>query len=353
MKKVLIIVRRSNGDVFLSNSLINNLLMNYPDVKIDLIVNQNTYEVAKTLNNISKIYVVKNKKIFGVSRYLSNIMGIFVKTFRSYDLSINLNSNDLSTLFAFTSSNISISAVDDENRKSWWKKLIISHTYNINKDQHMINYILKPLSFISKRSILYDYSPKNLKNYSHIKEKFNLPNKYIIFHPSAQFDFRSYPIENINKFLELTSNNNIPVVLTGGNDEINNKIKKNLITHINIINLIGKTTVPEIYTLISNSDLYIGMDTLTTHIAASFNKKIIAIYGPNSVKQWSPYNWKLEYSPPADTPPITNYGNFTIVQANMSCVPCNKNGCDGSGISDCLYSISPTLIYNLLIKKLN
>ncbi len=57
-------------------------------------------------------------------------------------------------------------------------------------------------------------------------------------------------------------------------------------------------------------------------------------------------NLAIKYAPKKDTPPITKYGNITLLQANMSCVPCNKNGCDGKGRSECLYNITPEAVFN-------
>ena len=47
------------------------------------------------------------------------------------------------------------------------------------------------------------------------------------------------------------------------------------------------------------------------------------------------------------------YGNFTIIQANMECVPCNKNGCESKGKSECLYNIDPKIIFKEIKKCLN
>ena len=54
--KILIIIQRSNGDVFLSISLINNLYKYYQSPEIDLLVNDDTYPLAKLLPNINYIH---------------------------------------------------------------------------------------------------------------------------------------------------------------------------------------------------------------------------------------------------------------------------------------------------------
>ena len=55
-KKILVIVQRSNGDVFLSASLINQLYENYNAPLIDLLVNDDTLSIASLIPCINKIH---------------------------------------------------------------------------------------------------------------------------------------------------------------------------------------------------------------------------------------------------------------------------------------------------------
>ena len=54
--KILIIIQRSNGDVLMSSSLIKNLYEYYDKPKIDLLVNDDTFPVAKLLPYIDVIH---------------------------------------------------------------------------------------------------------------------------------------------------------------------------------------------------------------------------------------------------------------------------------------------------------
>jgi len=57
INKILIIIRRSNGDVFLSTPLIEALINEYPNITIDLLVNKNTEAIAKILPFINTIHI--------------------------------------------------------------------------------------------------------------------------------------------------------------------------------------------------------------------------------------------------------------------------------------------------------
>ena len=78
-KKILIIIQRSNGDVFLSISLINELYKHYQSPQIDLLVNDDTYPLAKLLPNINFIHQFSYKKKrnkFHISNYITIIKNL-------------------------------------------------------------------------------------------------------------------------------------------------------------------------------------------------------------------------------------------------------------------------------------
>ena len=146
IKKILIIVQRSNGDVFLSLSLINSLYKYFQSPKIDLLVNDDTYPIAKLLPNVSYIHQFSylKKKNNRVKQEFNLAMSVFKK----YDLSINLTASDRSVIYGLLAGHISISAIEIDNRKSWWKKRLLSYYYYFDTSSHILLNNLKPLSFL-------------------------------------------------------------------------------------------------------------------------------------------------------------------------------------------------------------
>ena len=117
--KILVIIQRSNGDVLLSSSLIEQLQENFQPKEIDLLVNDDTVSVAKTLPNIHQIFTF-SYQMKHESRWRQE-KAIFKKIFRKYDLSINLTASDRSVLYAIFARKNSISAIEKILKKSWWK----------------------------------------------------------------------------------------------------------------------------------------------------------------------------------------------------------------------------------------
>ena len=356
IQKILIIIQRSNGDVLLSLPLINALHNFYPSADIDLLVNDDTFSVADLLPHIKNIHIFsyQRKKDERIKQELSIILSIY----RKYDLSINLTSSDRSVLYAILASKKSISAVEKNNKKSWWKKYLLTLNYSFDLNKHILVNNLEPLRLLN---IEHDYfldSPKiseavTKKVRSRIK-KMGVKD-FIILHLSAQYNYKIYPQHLRDKLLSYLNNLNVTIVLTGSNSDIDLKIKEQLPSFPNIVDLIGVTSLEEYFALSELSIGYIGMDTLNMHIAAAQNKRIFAIFGPTKLALWSPWCNVLKKSATEDIP-FQTYGNISIFQARMPCVACGKAGCDDlHGESECLNNIDPKVIFkeveNWLLNK--
>jgi len=343
---ILIIIQRSNGDVFLSASLIQNLQQSFQPDAIDLLVNDDTLPIAQTLPFIHQIHTFSYHK--KKENKWKQEKEIIKKIYRKYDLSINLTASDRSVIYALLASKKAISAVEENNIKSWWKKILLKFHYNFEVKKHILLNNLKPLQLLDIEVSNQQPSPQYSNSAAiSIKNRLNKLNvtQFIIFHPSAQYQYKIYSQKLRDELLGLLNQLNIPIIVTGGFNEIDNKIKSSLPELENIIDFIGETSIEEYIALSKLSQGYIGMDTLNMHIAAAQNKRIFAIFGPTNLTMWSPWSNKLELSAKVNKP-LQTYGNVTIFQAGMPCVACGNKGCDNNGIiSECLNNISPVVIF--------
>jgi heptosyltransferase III len=346
-KKILIIIQRSNGDVLLSQTLISALYEYYQSPKIDLLVNDDTLSVARLLPNINFIHTFSYKK--KRENCWKQEKNIIASVFRKYDLSINLTASDRSVLYALFASKKSISAIERNNSKSWWKKSLLTHHYFFDTTKHILLNNLEPLNFLKiKHTNILGKPEVSAVTIARIKNKLDKKGikDFVIFHPSAQYNYKIYPQHLRHELLTLMGDLDIDIVITGCNNQIDIEIKKQLPDLTSIIDLIGETTMEEYFALSQLSLAYVGMDTLNMHIAAAQNKRIFAIFGPTNLLMWSPWSNQLQTSATKDIPKQT-YGNITLFQANMPCVACGKAGCDNQhGKSECLDHISPKVVFD-------
>jgi heptosyltransferase III len=340
-------MQRSNGDVLLSQSLIENLYKHYEAPSIDLIVNDDTVNVARLLNNINKIHEFsytqkKNNRWKQESKIIRSI-------FRRYDLSINLTSSDRSIIYALLSARKSISAVESENRKSWWKKTLLSDYYYFDSSKHILLNNLESLNLLQikhENVLMAPFISKYTKDKVSDFLKQKKIRDFIIFHPSAQYQYKIYPKHLRDELLLNLATIGIPIIVTGGSTEIDIEIKQNLPSMSNLFDFIGETSLEEYFALSSLAAAYVGMDTLNMHIAAAQEKKIFAIFGPTKLSMWAPWSNIIKKGTNLDNP-LQTYGNVTIFQASLPCVACGNAGCDDNhGKSLCLDQINPSVIFS-------
>ncbi len=352
ISNILVIVQRVNGDVFLANPLITALYKHYQQPKIDLLVNDDTLGVAETLQYINKIisFSYKKKQDTGIKQDIAIIKQIYKK----YDLAINLTTSDRSVLYAILAAKKSISAVDKEYKKSWWKELLLSDNYLLDNKHTVINNSKAlPILNIENNKIISSASCQE-SNKIGIANKLAILNikEFIIFHPSAQYHYKIYPQHLRDELLTMLDSLDIAIIITGSNNNIDLDIKYKLPKLVNTYNFMGDTSLGELIVLSELSCCYIGMDTLNMHIAAAQNKPIFAIFGPTDTKIWSPWHNELQQCAEKDQL-VQTYGNITLFQASMPCVPCAREGCYNSGRSECLYNIKPKIIFDEVKKYIN
>ncbi len=196
-KQILIIIRRSNGDVLLASPLIERLHEYYPGAGIDLLVNDDTLGIARTLAHVRHIHAYSYQwKKLPLWQRLRTQLGFIKTLFRQYDLAISLTATDSSVLYALLAARHSISTIDAEPRKNWWKKRLLNGYYLPDPDRHTLLNNLEPLRLLgipagrvepavhytppSKATVLAKLQADNIK-------------RFIIFHPSAQYGYKIYP----------------------------------------------------------------------------------------------------------------------------------------------------------------
>ncbi|MEB4591180.1 glycosyltransferase family 9 protein [Candidatus Thiothrix sp. Deng01] len=345
---ILIIIRRSNGDVLLASPLIQRLQETYAGAAIDLLVNDDTLAIAKALPHVRNIHAYSYQwKQLPRLRRLRTEAAFVGALWRRYDLAISLSTTDSSVLYALLFGRHSISAIDDEPRKSWWKKRLLDGYYRLDGGRHTLLNNLEALRLLGiapgRIEPAIRHTPAADKR---VQDKLQARGigRFIIFHPSAQYRYKVYPEHLRHELLKALAGLGIPLVVTGARTPLDLQIKASLPVLANVHDLIGETSLDEYIALSSQALAYVGGDTLNMHIAAAQGKRVFAIFGPTLLKLWSPWSNALQQAASVSQP-VQTYGNVTLFQADMPCTPCGQAGCDNRhGDSECLYRIDPAII---------
>lgn len=114
----------------------------------------------------------------------------------------------------------------------------------------------------------------------------------IIFHVGASRDYKCWPVQN---FLEvaksLCASGDFKAIFVGSADE-RHLVRALDLKSFGVDDYVGKTSMCELFALVSSCDFFIGNDSAVGHIAAMYDKPSITIYGgPSDPRRFAPNGW--------------------------------------------------------------
>ncbi|MFN0315577.1 MAG: glycosyltransferase family 9 protein, partial [Burkholderiales bacterium] len=168
---------------------------------------------------------------------------------------------------------------------------------------------------------------------------------FAVLHPTPKFLYKRWHAAGWRELAEWLLGKGMQVVLTGGTEEQERAHAREIFAELpeGVHDLIGRYSLGEIAALLSRARVYIGPDTVTTHLAAALGIPTVALFGPSNPVKWGP--WPKDYDA-ARNPYIVRgtqrAGNVVLVQGEGACVPCFLEGCDRhvNSYSQCLQSMS-------------
>jgi len=267
--------------------------------------------------------------------FLENDLDALIKQFKSekFDYVIDLH-NNLRTSHIKLRLGGKWSRFNKLNIQKW---LLVNFKTNRLPDIHIVN---RYIQTAEKLGITYD--GKGLDFFIKPEEELDvlrlLPTefreKYVCLVPGAKFATKSIPVE---KCVEIIQNISRPIIILGGPAEAKTgEAIAQLSGRDDVLNFCGKISLGKSAGVIQHAHSVITADTGLMHIAASFDKKIISVWG-NTVPEFGMYPLL----------PENGRGKSIISEVKgLSCRPCSKIGyaeCP-KGHFKCMYEQNTQLI---------
>ena len=347
---------RNIGDVLLITPLLSNLKRTYPNAKIDVALNKGTEEMITLNPNVNDIIIYDRDKIKsykGIKRAWKEIkFGLDIRK-RGYDIVINTTEGDRGTQLAFISG--AKLKIGYKNKKNRLLKNVFDYNLPDQGLRHTIETNLDPLRVLDlpiidkKVEIFWDKKDEKIVN-----DILKCDN-FIHIHPVSRWLFKCLDDATVAKIIDYCKMElKKEVVLTSAPikqelDKIDSILK---LCKTSPINLSGKLTLKQTAYLNSKADFFIGVDTAIMHISAANDTLVLAFFGPSGADHWGPWDNELMESGYKTRRGIRSMGKHTVIQRDWECVPCGKDGCNGTKISDCLINLDIDFIKKE-IEKLN
>ncbi len=169
-----------------------------------------------------------------------------------------------------------------------------------------------------------------------------VPEDFVVIHPSVG-DYAAarnwYPERFAFVASALYRSFRLPAVLVGASDAMD--ASQQIAQDVLSMNLVGRTTVPQLASLLRRARLVIGADSGVVHLAAALEVPTIAIFGPSNQQSWSPVGAVSEEEFLRDP----TRSRVVLVRSEIPCSPCFYVGFslgrrDGCHLRTCLDLLS-------------
>lgn len=341
IKKILVIKLRHHGDVLLTSPVFSVLKNALPGVQIDAYIYKDTLPMLEGHPAISNFlfYDRMEKKLSFFKRITKEISFLFSLKKKGYDLVINLTEGDRGAMAALLCKSAYRVGFDRGGKRVFGRKKVYTHTIkHCPNPRHTVEKNLDALRCIGifppedKRDLFLDI-PKS--SYDKARLLTQAHTKYVVIHPVSRWRFKCLPKETIAKIALSLIERGHKVVFTAGHDPIEIAMVEDieaLCQHPNLINLAGKTELKDLCAIIAEAHRLICVDSVPLHIASATKTPVVAIFGPTSELNWGPWM----------------HPKGLVLAQTLSCRPCFRDGCAGSKMSDCLFTLTSQKIINAL-----
>jgi heptosyltransferase-3 len=342
---ILVIVTRRIGDVLLATPLVHSLKQAWPDAAIDALVFSGTEGILAANPDLRRVIAVpENAKD-------PSHPGILLRLARRYDLAVSTLPGDRPTFYAWLAGRRRIGFILS-GKKHFWKRLLLSEGMPFDaKSTHtvLMNLALADLLGIPRSyNVVVRWEEADKKRVERLLPLVAAA-PYAVMHSYPKYPYKMWRRDGWLETARWLRARGIATVLTGGPDAQELASIEGLQREMppGTKNIAGRLSFTELAFLISRAALYVGPDTVVTHMAAALGTATVALYGPTSPVKWGP--WPQGYA--GNDNPFSLRGsqrvnNVTLLQGPGDCVPCLEEGCDRhvASHSDCLLKLPPAQV---------
>lgn len=293
--KILITRFSSFGDVAIAVPLLQSIRTQYPEIQIIFVTKSSFKKIIEIVEGV-EIYTPdfqkKHKGLFGLIKLFNDLKKYNPDYY--VDLHDVIRTKILRNLFSLFT-NTKITKLDKLRKEK--RKLIRRKNKRLYELPKIFSQYQKAFNFLD---INYICTP--ILNFTETEN-------YIVVAPFAAHENKIYPIEKMQKLLEILSKNYKIYILGNGKNE--QKLAYELQLNSNIESIIGKYTFEKELEIIGKAKCIITMDSANMHIAALTPTKIFSIWGPTH-----PF---IGFTPYRDE-------NVFYIQKDLSCRPCSVFG---------------------------
>jgi len=290
----------SIGDVTHILPIISTLQKKYNNCDITWVIGKTEYQLVKELDDINFIVVDKNKTI-------DSLLGMHIFSRKvKFDIVFHMQKSLRSKLAGkIIKGKINITFNDIDTQKS-----------------HVIEHFFSFLDKVNITSRVLDWKTDKIlaKSNEYLNEiNFNKSKSFVAMNPftsNRTNNYREWDYNNYSVIADYLKNEYSIDTVFLGKTSANKKLQleKNINNKSNIINMVNKTSLGQMLSILNICKFYIGPDSGSLHMANMLRIPVIGLYATSNPKRTGPYG-NLNYTIDKYEEALNKFSNKTIDDA--------------------------------------
>jgi len=327
-RRVLVVSLRFLGDALLSTPLAHAIRQRWPQCEVDMLVFAGTEGVFAGNADVAQVLAVPEAASAGDTRRRLR------ELWRRYDLAVIAQTGTRPFLFGWAAGRRRVGLVSPERGKSWWKRALL-HRYAVFEPQGarvLENQRLTALLGCDAQPTVVapsaGWGPREVSAALGFDAG---TQRYAVVHPAPRWRYKQWTREGWQALIRSLVAQGLRVVVTGGPGAAERDYVDGVLQGLEegaCTRFIGQWSLAQTADVLRHAALYVGPDTVTTHLAAACGTPSVALFGPTDPAIWGP--WPAHAGAAyARVAPQQRRGNVLLLQnPELACVPCQLEGCE-------------------------
>ena len=326
-RRILLTCTQRLGDVLLATPLLRSLKRAWPQAQVDMLVFADTVAVLEGNADVATAITVPRRAAW--PERLRELRGLW----RRYDLALSPLPTDRARLYCFAASPYRLGLLRQEAKDRAKGLLLNAWRYFDDVDTHSVamGLALADLLGITAISEVVPPSIPPVQRQALLARLALVDRRYAVLHCHPKFRYKMWTSEAWLALAAWCRAQGLAPVFTGGAEAAERAYVGAIARGAAGLDCSGTLSLAQTAELITAAALYVGPDTVATHIAAASGTPTVALFGPSNPVKWGPWPqgwtggtspWKMRAS--------GRQGNVFLLQGEdpRGCVPCLREGCE-------------------------
>lgn len=323
---VFLVAGPAHGDVLLATPLLSSLRRAWPDATIDVLVYRGQADILSGNPDVNDVLSASKHPRGGEYwRLLKRIL-------RRYDVAIAPKHTDRAIAYAAIAGRSRVAVVPPD-RDRWKRRITQSHVLYDHYETHTLvqNAELAALLGIEPS---FDLRLPAAAEATDVVDRAlgsglaSAP--FAVLHLNPGLPHKRWQLSGWAAVARWLHGRGLPLVLTGDGSPAEAAYLDDAVRQmaVPVANLAGKLRFADVVELLLRCRVYVGADTVTSHLAAAAGVPTVALFGPETPKVWGPWPRGGRFGKtPFPGPGNQRAGNVLVVQSTTPCPTCRQAEC--------------------------